>query len=69
VQEGPVVHIDRGWCESATEIPAIKLRFGLSDEEVKASDDYHSAEVMTMCNAESRVEDLVDGFGGVWVGT
>jgi hypothetical protein len=36
---------------------------------VKASNDDHSAEVMTMCNAESRVEDLVDGFGGVFAGT
>jgi hypothetical protein len=67
VQEPPVVHIDRVWCESATEITAIKLRFGLSDEEVKARDPY-SAEIETSVNAEKRVENLVDDFGGVFVG-
>jgi hypothetical protein len=68
VQEPPVVHIDRIECESTTEITAIKQRFGLSDEEVKARDIY-SAEGETCVNAESRVVDSVDGFGGVFIGT
>jgi hypothetical protein len=66
--EPPVVLIDRVGCESATEITAIKQRFGLSDEEVKARDPY-SAEIETSVNAEKRVENLVDDFGGVFVGT
>jgi hypothetical protein len=67
VQNPPVVHIDR---VEITDIAAIKQRFGLSDEEVKASDNgWYSAETQTAVNAEECVIKLVSGFGGVFVGT
>jgi hypothetical protein len=65
----PIVHIERvPDIEGAKQIAAIKRRFNLTDKEVKACDHY-SAEVETAVNAEKRVEDLVEQFGGRFSGT
>jgi hypothetical protein len=68
----PVVHVDRVEVDDGPiSIAAVKRRFGLRDQDMKAKDyhDHCSAEIMTSCAAEQRVIEMAKEFGGTWLGT